>query len=283
MNRRRIRVIITILFMITACGFIGYLAWNQWAAQPSKEKQPAAIPDTTYDQAEEKEPKNKESHDQLLVEENPYVKKNISDRAPTDYVDIRDVDTNIIVRPVFLEKALWVGKGSAAKLRIVQTYKNAVLRKATADKLSNANMLAMSELGCRIRIYEAYRSADVQAALREHFVNTAPKELQSMVSNYVASPGYSKHQLGVAVDLTLVDMETGRELSMPSDYLSFSPDAYAFPKISEKNEDTIENVKNLQNIMTAAGFEIYSQEWWHFNDNETAEKVKYQMINPDDY
>ncbi len=273
-------LITLVILPVVIYGILGYLEWNSVTGMPTGEMQPAEALVIEKSEAESKEPVP-------LVEEIESEKanemKNISDRAPTDYVDIRDIDENIIVRPIFLEMPLMTGKGSASEYKIVQTYEKAVLRKATAEKLSDANSLAMEKYGCCIRVYEAYRAVEVQTALREHFVNTAPVELQSKVSSYIASPGFSKHQIGVAVDLTLVDLETGEELKMPSAYLSFSPDASAYPDSSVNDEETVKNVKKLQDVMVASGFDIYNREWWHFNDTVTAKGVKYENISPDDY
>lgn len=276
------------LVVLSGAGFgiLGYLEHANAAASPVPQLQPEAVlvaNETPADSGIFQESESTET----VTEEPEAVKeddqKDLSDRSPTDYVDIRDIDDTIIVRPVFLEMPLMTGKDEDATYRIVQTYEKAVLRKATAEKLRAANQMAIEKYGCCIRVYEAYRAVEVQSALREHFINTAPEELQSLASRYIASPGYSKHQFGVAVDLTLVDLETGEELKMPSDYLAFTPDASAKPKRSDRNKEEIKNMKMLQDVMVHSGFEIYVNEWWHFNDMETAEKVEYEVISPDNY
>ncbi|MGB3367076.1 MAG: M15 family metallopeptidase [Acidaminobacteraceae bacterium] len=210
-----------------------------------------------------------------------YIQKDISNLAPTDFVNVRDVDKTIIIDPIYLKKELAYLENNEIKYFIAQNYQNTVLRKATAQKLAQANKLATIELGCYIRVYEAYRSVEVQSALRNHFVATAPEDLQDKINIYVAAPGHSNHQKGIAVDVALVDIETGKEIEMPSDYLEFSTLAYAYPDPNITSIEAIENTRKFQDIMIRSGFEVYTGEWWHFNDNETKKIVKFEPIDPD--
>jgi len=210
-----------------------------------------------------------------------YIQKDISNLDSTDFVNVRDVDKTIIIDPIYLKKELAYIENNEIKYFIAQNYENTVLRKVTAQKLAQANKLATIELGCYIRVYEAYRSVEVQSALRNHFIATAPEEMQDKINIYVAAPGRSNHQKGIAVDVALVDIETGKEIEMPSEYLEFSTLAYAYPDPSITSKQAIENITKFQDIMIRSGFEVYIGEWWHFNDNETKKIVKFEPINPD--
>lgn len=75
----------------------------------------------------------------------------------------------------------------------------------------------------------------------------------------------SAHNRGIALDLTLEDMNTGIELSMQTAMHDLSYHSV----VSENNE----NADKLGNIMKAAGFGGLSSEWWHFQDNETRESL----------
>jgi len=278
----KICVVSFAVLVIIVSGFFGCSKYSGSHAAPVPPETVEEVPVLPVSTPAE-EPERTADPVQEPSEDSAYIKKDLSERAPTDFVDIRDVDEQIIVHPIFLEMPLMVGKDEAAEYCIVQTYEKTVLRKATAEKLKAANTLAMEKYGCRIRVYEGYRAIEVQKALREHFVNTAPEELQAKASTFIASPGHSKHQSGVAVDLTLVDMGTGKELKMPSDYLTFSVDASAYPDASHCDKTAMANVGKLQDVMASSGFEIYAGEWWHFNDMETLKKVKCEVISPDDY
>ena len=74
---------------------------------------------------------------------------------------------------------------------------------------------------------------------------------------------WSKHCYGRAVDVTLVDL-SGKEQEMPSAFDDFTKQAAA----AYAGQDRVvkRNLARLQQAMTSAGFSIYGDEWWHFND-----------------
>lgn len=78
--------------------------------------------------------------------------------------------------------------------------------------------------------------------------------------NYFLAKGYSKHNYGVAMDLTLEKVGTGEEMTMQTRMHDLS--AYA---ARDRNGT---NANALSNIMTSSGFETLVSEWWHFNDME---------------
>lgn len=79
--------------------------------------------------------------------------------------------------------------------------------------------------------------------------------------NYFLASGYSQHNRGVALDLTLERLEDGRELRMQTAMHDLSH----FSEQSKNNG----NAYTLYKIMTENGFGGLSSEWWHFQDNET--------------
>jgi D-alanyl-D-alanine dipeptidase len=65
------------------------------------------------------------------------------------------------------------------------------------------------------------------------------------------------------VDLTLVDLTTGKELEMPTPFDDFSPNAFH----AAKNIDDL-RIKNrmlLRKIMEKYGFVPLETEWWHYS------------------
>jgi D-alanyl-D-alanine dipeptidase len=83
-------------------------------------------------------------------------------------------------------------------------------------------------------------------------------------STYVASPRKgSVHNTGSAVDISLIDLKTGEELAMPTEYDDFTekawPDYDQLPDSVKRNRDI------LISVMKKWGFEVYPSEWWHFN------------------
>ena len=80
------------------------------------------------------------------------------------------------------------------------------------------------------------------------------------VKGYIASR--SSHSRGSTVDLTLLDMKTGKEVDMggPFDYFG----ALSHPDYRDITKDQFQNRMTLQRIMTRNGFIPIDCEWWHF-------------------
>ena len=128
------------------------------------------------------------------------------------------------------------------------------LRKEVVEKLSGVQKeLELSGLG--LKIWDAYRPHSVQ----KKFWELVPDK------RYVADPTKgSKHSRGVAVDLTLVNLNDGSELEMPTPFDEFSVKAHsdATERISPI---ALANRKLLCDVMSHHGFEQDQNEWWHFN------------------
>jgi D-alanyl-D-alanine dipeptidase len=77
---------------------------------------------------------------------------------------------------------------------------------------------------------------------------------------YIASK--SRHSSGSTIDLTIVDLKTGKELDMgtPYDYFG-TPSWYLHEGLTEAQKN---NRALLHNIMLKHGFRHYPKEWWHF-------------------
>ncbi|MBC6440616.1 MAG: D-alanyl-D-alanine dipeptidase [Rhodospirillales bacterium] len=109
-----------------------------------------------------------------------------------------------------------------------------------------------AEQGLRLRITDAFRPSEAQWALWNHTPDT----------DYVADPRRgSPHSRGVAVDVTLMD-QAGAECDMggPVDDLTGNGhhDAPGLDPAARANRLL------LLGIMTAAGFDWYVREWWHY-------------------
>lgn len=128
------------------------------------------------------------------------------------------------------------------------------LHKKAAEKLKIAIEIAR-RLGYKIKIYDGFRPLEAQKFFFEKFSN----------ENYVGSPDKSvaTHTRGLALDCSLIDAKTGKELDFGVPVSNFTPKAH---------QDTL-NITNEQNknrnlltgIMTRAGFVPFMNEWWHFN------------------
>jgi D-alanyl-D-alanine dipeptidase len=129
----------------------------------------------------------------------------------------------------------------------------AYARRPVAEALKRAQV-EFSRHGVGIKIYDAYRPYRATVKFYEVYRDTT----------YVASPYKgSRHNRGCAIDMTLVDLKTGEELSMPTAYDSFSKDAW--PSTPANNPIVRENRQLLITVMEKHGFKVNASEWWHFD------------------
>lgn len=83
--------------------------------------------------------------------------------------------------------------------------------------------------------------------------------------NYFLAKGGSMHNLGLALDLTMVDLSTGKEVKMQTSMHDLS----CYSVIYKNNKAA----KKLDEIMKAAGFGGLVSEWWHFQDNDARKAI----------
>jgi alpha-L-fucosidase len=130
----------------------------------------------------------------------------------------------------------------------------AFLRLPAAQALLAAEQ-DLAPLGYGLKIYDGYRPYRVTVAFYEAYHDTT----------FVASPYTgSRHNRGCAVDLTLIDLKSGKELFMPTPYDAFTKQASA-TWTDGISAEAIANRKILQDVMLKHGFVIYPAEWWHFD------------------
>lgn len=164
-----------------------------------------------------------------LVEINKFI--------PGIVLDIRYATTNN-----FTHRRMY-GQGRAfARLPVVMA-----LKEVEAD---------LKARGLGLKIYDAYRPYSVT----EKFYEITPD------TNFVADPRKgSKHNRGCAVDLSLIDLKTGKELDMPTGFDSFTRKAAAnYPDLPQKE---LANRELLKSVMQAHGFTVIPTEWWHYDFN----------------
>ena len=114
--------------------------------------------------------------------------------------------------------------------------------------------------GYRLKVFDAYRPA---CAVRS-FVLWGIEDLEKQElfkKGYIAK--MSSHSRGSAVDLTLLDMRTGREVDMGSPFDLFSE--LSHPDSRGVTEEQYENRMLLQKAMIRNGFQPIDCEWWHFS------------------
>jgi len=109
--------------------------------------------------------------------------------------------------------------------------------------------------GIGIKIWDGYRPRAIQYLFFAIYPNPT----------YIADPASgSMHNRGGAIDVTLIDLATGKELEMPTKYDDFS-DAASHSN-NNLTQEVINNRELLKTAMITYGkLNIYGSEWWHYN------------------
>jgi zinc D-Ala-D-Ala dipeptidase len=129
----------------------------------------------------------------------------------------------------------------------------AYARKSVAEALKKAQA-EFNAKGYGIKVFDGYRPYAATVKFYEVYKDTT----------YVASPYRgSRHNRGCAIDMTLIDLKTGKELPMPTEYDSFRKEAW--PTTLVKDEHIRKNRDLLITVMEKYGFKVNSSEWWHFD------------------
>ena len=127
-------------------------------------------------------------------------------------------------------------------------------------------------LGYRLKIFDTYRPAravrhfvlwgieDLDLRMKPYFYPDLEKQ-ELFRQGYIASQ--SSHSRGSAVDLTLLDMRTGKEVDMGSPFDLFSEVSH--PDSRAVTDEQYANRMFLQSAMTRCGFKPLGCEWWHFS------------------
>ena len=146
----------------------------------------------------------------------------------------------------------------------------ALLTKEAARALKTVANQA-NVMGYRLKVFDAYRPAsavkhfvlwgieDLDQRMKPFFYPDLEKQAL-FTEGYIASK--SSHSRGSTVDLTLLDMRTGKELDMGSPFDFFSE--LSHPDCRAVTEEQYLNRMLLQDLMTKNGFLPIDCEWWHF-------------------
>jgi D-alanyl-D-alanine dipeptidase len=156
---------------------------------------------------------------------------------PTLRLDIRYATANNFVgRPVYDEA-------------------RAFLQREVAEDLKRAHQ-ALRQHGYGLLIFDGYRPWTVTRL----FWEVTPPDKRA----YVADPRKgSLHNRGCAVDLSLFDLKTGREVAMPSAYDEATERAHPAYKGGTAEQRARRDL--LIGTLARFSFSVQSNEWWHFN------------------
>jgi zinc D-Ala-D-Ala dipeptidase len=129
----------------------------------------------------------------------------------------------------------------------------AYARKPVAESLKKIQADLKAQ-GLALKIFDGYRPYSATVMFYETYHDTT----------YVASPYKgSRHNRGCALDLTIIDLKTGKELPMPTEFDSFKKEAW--PSTPVADPMIRKNRQTLINAMEKQGFKVNASEWWHFD------------------
>jgi zinc D-Ala-D-Ala dipeptidase len=154
----------------------------------------------------------------------------------------------------------------------VYTQARAFLQRPAAEALLRAHRELKTQ-GYGLIIHDGYRPWFVTRI----FWDATPDDKKM----FVADPAEgSKHNRGCAVDLSLYDLKTGREVKMPSGYDEMTDRAFADYTGGTPGENARRAL--LRQAMEKQGFQVNPKEWWHFDFKDwkqyPIENVKFEDL-----
>ena len=131
-----------------------------------------------------------------------------------------------------------------------------LLRREAAAALARAQWRAIVD-GYSLKVFDGYRPVRATLAMVDWTERVGRQDL--IRDGYIAAR--SGHNLGLAVDLTLVRAADGRELDMGTAYDVFSEAAHT----ANASGTVAANRARLTRYLESEGFANYAKEWWHFS------------------
>ena len=142
----------------------------------------------------------------------------------------------------------------------------AFLQKPAAEALVKANA-SLKPLGYGLLVFDGYRPWSITKL----FWDVTPDDKKHFVAN---PKNGSKHNRGCAVDLSLYDLKTGKEIEMTCAYDEMTERSY--PNYTGGTAEQRKMRDLLRSKMEAQGFTVYEYEWWHFDYKDWKE---YRITN----
>lgn len=184
---------------------------------------------------------------------------------PEGFVDVREAVPDAVLEVRYYTDHNFVGEP-------IDGYEAPVVLLTEPAALALARVQeSLAPFGLGIKVFDGYRP---QRAV-DHFVRWAgdlddtrgkaefyPDVDKSNLfrDGYIAAR--SGHSRGSTVDLTIIDLDTGRELDMGTGFDFFGPPSW--PTSRAVGAQVRANRALLQTVMRQAGFSHYEAEWWHF-------------------
>jgi D-alanyl-D-alanine dipeptidase len=166
-------------------------------------------------------------------------------------VDVQSLDSTIRVDLRYRDRGNFTGAplpGYEANRALLHRDAAAALARVQAH---------LRDQGLGLLVYDAYRP--VRATLAMVAWADAVGRADLITDGYIADR--SRHNLGVAIDCTLVELATGTPLDMGTPYDTFDSTAHT----ANARGVVAEHRLRFVTAMAREGFVNYDREWWHFS------------------
>ena len=214
---------------------------------------------------------------------NATVKDTIAPDDPSDFVVVTEIVPDAILEIRYYSTFNFIGTRVDGYLEPI-----ALLTRQAADSL-RAVSDELKAQGYRLKIYDAYRpqiavdhfarwGADLQDTLMKAYFYPDLAKGVLFLRGYIARR--SGHSRGSTIDLTLFDMNTGKEVDMGGTFDWFGPESHPdfggdpntgkytglcnSPSGRTITAEQFEHRMILRRAMLRHGFRPYDEEWWHF-------------------
>ncbi len=184
----------------------------------------------------------------------------------SDLVELVKLDPSLNLDIRYAKTNNFLGKAVYSEAR-------AFLQRPAAEAVVKVNQ-EFKLLGYRLLIFDGYRPWSVTKIFWD---------LTSVENKkFVADPSKgSRHNRGCAVDLSLYEIISGKEVEMPGEYDEMSERSY--PEYKGGTEEQRRMRDLLRSKMEANGFSVYEFEWWHFDYKDwrsyKIQNIQFREIN----
>lgn len=228
-----------------------------------------------------------------------YVMINLSDYIPSMVFEITNATSSIFKSSGYSIDGVTGTKlystGKVYNERLGKEEYMAPILYTVAKKLLVAQRNFQSQ-GYSIKVYDVYRPHSVSTKVYSLFSklydsNEVVKEnvkysygvsgkRYTWSKTWFISSGVSSHNTGSAIDMTLVNKNTGVEVTMPTVMHELSTKAikYYSPDASKKPANYAKEMNDMAKLMdkvvTDTGLSSLASEWWHFLDTSANKLIK---------
>jgi D-alanyl-D-alanine dipeptidase len=167
---------------------------------------------------------------------------------PSDLVELQRLDPTI-------QLDIRYATSSNFMKRPLYPQARAFLQRPAAEALVRVNK-ELKPLGYKLLVFDGYRPWRITKQMWD----STPKAKKEFVANPKKG---SRHNRGCAVDLSLCELTTGKEVAMPGEYDEMSTRSAVDYSGGTPEQRAMRDL--LRSKMEKHGFKVLAAEWWHFD------------------